>query len=233
MKLFFFSISSLEYLKKLLSSLLTLPFYSLSSVRTTKPFYIDAALLYCNSGFSFRMVKSKQMHNPYMRLVIGSSYLKCTASFFPQRGGKHKSPMSRSTVQLFRWAGDVMRIPVVCFFFFPPMSCWKTKRVSPSVSASFLRSENCLHTKPRGGSEVGWALPFLYLLIFLKFYIWALWSSTQRLQRKKVLLSQKTPETFQGLTTLPPAKTSPNIVLLTTLLPDALRYSCAFSASLS
>lgn len=119
------------------------------------------------------------------------------------------------------------------FVCFPPMSCWKTKCVSPSISASFLRSENCLHTKATGGSEVGWALPFLYLLIFLKFYIWALWSSTQRLQRKKVLLSQKTPETFQGLTTLPPAKTSPNIVLLTTLLPDALRYSCAFSASLS
>lgn len=45
--------------------------------------------------------------------------------------------------------------------------------------------------------------------------------------------SGRAPETFQSLSALLAAKTAPEIVLLTTLVPDARRYRCAFCASFS
>lgn len=75
-------------------------------------------------------------------------------------------------------------------------------------------------------------MPPFFLSIFKNFAL-KNHEAALRISSQKQWYCVKTPETFQTLTTLLLAKTSPEIVLLTTLLPDALRYSCAFSASLS
>lgn len=161
-------------------------FSAQSSVRATQPFHIDAALLYCNSGFSFRVVKSKQTHNPNIRLVLSSSYLKCT-SFFPQRGGKANLPcedpqsgcVGEQGMLWYQW------------FLLPPPHAMMENWVYLSFHICFFNKWKLLpsyKTHRRNRDWVGTTC--FYLLVFFNLSIWGLGSRTPCLQRK-VSLCQK------------------------------------------